>query len=356
MKSLHLFAGIGGGILADKILGHKIAGAVEIEPYCRDVLRQRQKQGYLESFPIFEDIRTFQGNEIKGTIELVCGGFPCQDISTAGRGEGLDKGKKSRLFYELVRVCGQVKPAYIFLENSPAITSRGLDSVLKKIAELGFDAEWTVISAGGCGAPHLRKRWWCLCKNRDSKRVGRNRPEKVVSDVRKRFQKLGLDPFVESPDSKGGGHSLPRGKQSPKVATLSSTAQLGSVQFGEDTDPASERLEASLGKGIQFPSRLRQDREQDAGSSSGNGDFRDPVRLGRDENNVRSQQGDVYETGQSSFGDTGCLKGWWEVEPALGRVADGIPHRVDSIKGLGNAQVPVVAALAFYCLMERFCE
>lgn len=151
MKSLHLFAGIGGGILADKILGSEVVGAVEIEPYCRALLKQKQERGLLENFPIFEDVRDFNGDEFKkqyGAVDVVCGGFPCQDISSAGRGAGIT-GEKSSLFFELARVVGELSPRYVFLENSPRIRTRGLDRVLCRLAELGFDAEWSNLSAGG---------------------------------------------------------------------------------------------------------------------------------------------------------------------------------------------------------------
>ena len=189
MKSLHLFAGIGGGIIGDILAGNEIVGAVEIDPFCQDVLRARQADGSRPPFPILGDIRDVKGDEF-GTIELVCGGFPCQDISLAALNErkGL-RGGKSGLFYELVRVVDVCAPACVFLENVPNIVRNGLAEVLQTFAERGFDAEWTIISARDCGAPHTRRRWWGLFyrKSRlsDSLRAGR-RPRRDVEDEAKK--------------------------------------------------------------------------------------------------------------------------------------------------------------------------
>lgn len=339
MNSLHLFAGIGGGILADAIIGNLIEGAVEINPYCRSVLLQRQNEGFLPKFPIFDEIRAFQGDEI-GPINLVCGGFPCQDISTAGKGVGVEEGEKSSLFYELIRVCEKIRPYYIFLENSPAIISRGLDSVLKEIARLGYDAEWSTLSAGTCGAPHLRNRWWCLCKTRE--RLPQcYHPSEIVKLLRKRFERF----------QQGRARDFETGRR-------------GEICYAAVRGLLSQRTWKGYGEGatVAVYSNPLYGAEQDWQSSDRptdeSGEVRDSDGMGRDEGDSGEQQGDVFESGQPAVGDTSCVdrKGWWEVEPPLGRVANGIPHRVDSLKGLGNAQVPACAILAFYCLMERLAE
>lgn len=168
MRSLHLFAGIGGGIIGDILAGNEIVGAVEIEPFCQDVLRARQADGSLPAFPILGDIRDVKGDEF-GDVELVCGGFPCQDISLAARTErkGL-KGKNSGLFYELVRIVDFCKPDCAFLENVPAIVKNGLNEVIETFAERGYYAQWTCLSARDCGAPHVRNRWWGFFYKRDA--------------------------------------------------------------------------------------------------------------------------------------------------------------------------------------------
>ena len=163
MRSLHLFAGAGGGLLADIILGHEPVGYVEIDSYCQRVIAQRIKDGVLPDAPIFGDIRTFNSdgfaNAYTGMVDIVAGGFPCQDISVAGKGKGID-GERSGLWGEMARTVRIVRPRYVFVENSPMLTIRGARRVFGDLARLGFDARWGVLSAHETGAPHLRKRMW----------------------------------------------------------------------------------------------------------------------------------------------------------------------------------------------------
>jgi len=163
MREMHLFAGAGGGILGGLLLGHTPVCAVEIDPYCRKVLAQRIADGFLPEMHIHEDIKTFNATGWRNYVDVIAAGFPCTDISLAGRGEGIH-GEKSSLFFEAVRVIREVEPRFVFLENVPALTSRGLDRVLGEMADLGFNAAWTVLSAADCGANHLRKRIWILCE------------------------------------------------------------------------------------------------------------------------------------------------------------------------------------------------
>ncbi len=163
LRELGLFAGAGGGLLASRLLGWRTVCAVEIEPYCQRVLAQRQRDGHLEPFPIWDDIRTFDGRPWAGSVDVVSGGFPCQDISSAGKGAGL-AGGRSGLWFEMLRVIGEVRPAYVFAENSPMLRTRGLDVVLQGLAGLGYDAAWGVLGACHVGAPHGRRRLWCVGK------------------------------------------------------------------------------------------------------------------------------------------------------------------------------------------------
>lgn len=161
MNELALFAGAGGGILGGHLLGWRTVAAVEIEDYPRRVLLQRQADGILPRFPIWDDVCTFDGNPWRGRIDIITGGFPCQDISAAGKGAGLD-GERSGLWKEMARIIGEVQPGYVLVENSPMLTSRGLGRVLGDMAEMGYDAEWGVLGADDAGAPHIRKRIWIL--------------------------------------------------------------------------------------------------------------------------------------------------------------------------------------------------
>lgn len=158
MNELHLFAGAGGGILGGILLGHTCVCAVEIEPYCRKVLLQRQRDRILPKFPIWDDVRTFDGRPWRGLVDVVCGGFPCQDISAANpTGRGIN-GIRSGLWVEMRRVVCEVRPRIVLVENSPMLLNRGLGRVLGDLAGLGFHARWGVLSAGAVGARHLRRR------------------------------------------------------------------------------------------------------------------------------------------------------------------------------------------------------
>jgi DNA (cytosine-5)-methyltransferase 1 len=106
-------------------------------------------------------VRSFDGKQWRGNVDVVSGGFPCQDISAAGKGAGID-GERSGLWVEMARIIREVRPRYAFVENSPMLTSRGLGTVLGDLAEMGFDAEWGVYSAGEQGAPHERARIWIV--------------------------------------------------------------------------------------------------------------------------------------------------------------------------------------------------
>ena len=161
MNELALFAGAGGGILGGKLLGWRTRCAVEIDAYARSVLLARQADGYLDPFPIWDDVTTFDGQPWRGHIDVVSGGFPCQDISSAGKGAGLD-GARSGLWAEMARVISEVQPSYVWVENSPMLVTRGLERVLWDLAAMGYDARWGVFSAADAGAPHIRERLWIL--------------------------------------------------------------------------------------------------------------------------------------------------------------------------------------------------
>ena len=161
MREMHLFAGAGGGILGGMLLGHTPVCAVEIDAYCQSVLKSRQLDGSLPQFPIFGDITQFDGTPWRNQVDVVAGGFPCTDVSVAGLLEGID-GASSGLWREMARVVRQVEPVHCFVENVPGLLVRGMDRVLGDLADLGFDARWTVLSASDVGAPHIRRRVWIL--------------------------------------------------------------------------------------------------------------------------------------------------------------------------------------------------
>jgi len=167
MRTMHLFAGIGGGLLADRILGHTPLVAVEWEPYACQVLRERVADGWFPGMHVWEgDVQLFDPSEYTGRVDCIHAGFPCQDISVAGKQAGIAEGTRSGLYREVLRIAGIVRPPYVFLENVAAITSKGLDQVLKDLAEMGYDSKWACLRASDVGAPHHRDRWWCLAHTR----------------------------------------------------------------------------------------------------------------------------------------------------------------------------------------------
>lgn len=139
--------------------------AVEQNQYAASVLVARQNDGTLPPFPIWDDVCTFDGRPWHGIVDVISGGFPCQDISAAGKGVGIT-GERSGLWKEFARIIGEVRPTYVFVENSPMLV-RGLGSVIGDLASLGFDAEWGVVSAADVGAPHERERIWIVAQRRD---------------------------------------------------------------------------------------------------------------------------------------------------------------------------------------------
>lgn len=159
MNELALFAGAGGGILGGHLLGWRTVCAVEFNPYAASILAARQNDGLLPPFPIWDDVCTFDGRPWRGLVDVVSGGFPCQDISAAGKGAGIE-GDRSGLWGEMARIVCEIQPKYVFVENSPMLTSRGLGRVLGDLAEMGYDTEWGCISAAEMGAHHVRERIW----------------------------------------------------------------------------------------------------------------------------------------------------------------------------------------------------
>ena len=161
LNELALFAGAGGGILGGKLLGWRTVCAVEWESYPASVLVSRQNDGILEPFPIWNDVQTFDGKPWRGIVDVISGGFPCQDISAAGGGAGID-GERSGMWREMARIIHEVQPRYVFVENSPMLTSRGLGRVLADLASMGFDAEWGVLGHDRFGGQHRRDRIWVV--------------------------------------------------------------------------------------------------------------------------------------------------------------------------------------------------
>jgi DNA (cytosine-5)-methyltransferase 1 len=213
--------------------------------------------GSIPAAPICTDVTRMDGYAFRGKVDIVIAGFPCQDISVAGKGAGLE-GERSGLFFEVVRLAKEIQPTFLFLENVPAIRTRGLDTVIQELTEAGYDCRWTMLSAADVGAPHKRERWFLLanslCDGFSSSQIGQS---------------------IESSND----------RDSPRA----------------DWSAFFERRQEALWSEQPTDSKHRH-------------------------NN-------------------------WAVEPNVGRVVNGVPQRVDRLKRLGNAVVPLQAKTAFEILM-----
>lgn len=157
LRVLDLFSGIGGFSL-----GLERTGNFETAAFCEiDKAAQKVLKKHWPTVPIFEDVSTLSAKDLNGTIDVIVGGFPCQDISLAGKGAGLE-GARSGLWFEFHRLIKEIKPKWVIAENVAALRSRGLDQVLRSLAEIGYDAEWHCIPASAVGAPHRRDRVWIV--------------------------------------------------------------------------------------------------------------------------------------------------------------------------------------------------
>lgn len=261
-----LFAGIGGIDLGLERAGMECRWQVEIGPFCRKVLAK-----HWPNVRRYEDIRAV-GEELE-RVDLIAGGFPCQDISYAGKGAGID-GARSGLWSEYLRIICLLQPRYVLVENVAALLDRGIGRVLGDLSCCGYDAEWEVLPAWAFGGPHHRERVFIVAYTR-----------------RERFQ--GVFPLGTAPMAVGRGYR--------EHACMDSVPVLRGVSVYD-----------SLGS----CSRLRM-----------------PTDRGVVERPLRGQ-------------------GWWEIGPAVFRVANGFPGRVDRIKALGNAVVPQVAEWIGRRIME----
>ena len=276
-----LFAGAGGGILGGKILGWRTVCAVEWEPYAASVLAARQNEGFLESFPIWDDVQTFDGRPWRGIVDVISGGFPCQDISAAGKGAGID-GERSGMWGEMARIIYEVRPRFVFVENSPMLTSRGLGRVLGDLATMGFDAQWGVLGAADVGANHQRDRIWIVGQMGNANNNGQ-----ITAKIR--------NGIIEGSNS----------RQTESQQAIES--KRSSKQHAQVANASCAHVE---------------------------------------------RQWEITVGIESEFGNIGNAS-WWQSEPNVGRVADGVAARVDRLKCIGNGQVPLCAATAWRILSEQ---
>ncbi len=290
INELALFAGAGGGILGSILLGPRVVCAVEINSFRREVLLRRQRDGMLPLFPIWDDVRTFDGKLWRGKVDLVTAGFPCQPFSQAGLKLGEDDPRN--LWPQTKRIISEVAPAQVFLENVPGIMQAAgkyyIFTVLADLAEIGYEALPPLkLGAGHIGANHRRNRIWILANS------------------------SGVE----------GGLQLQQGQESIEAS--------GEVEI-DATDSQSDRCEG-------------RNSEKQQGTKATLPRCEDVPNI--DRYGLEKQDDGVSEE-QSSTG------GWWTVEPGLDRLVYGMANRVERIEALGDGQVPSVVAMAWRLLSD----
>ncbi|MDE2105551.1 MAG: DNA cytosine methyltransferase [Patescibacteria group bacterium] len=304
MRVLDLFSGIGGFSLGLEAAGMTTVAFCEREPFCRAVLKK-----HWPDIPCHDDVTTLDGKQYNGTIDVIAGGFPCQDISLAGKGAGL-AGERSSLWFEYLRIIKEAQPRYAIIENVSALRSRGLEEVLRSLAEIGYDAEWHCIPASAVGAPHRRDRVWVVAYPQ-GERYTCGEPANEASQER---------------EIMGGGET-----QGLRIAESSNTHRVRNDALMADAND-----KGSQGRnGEELSERAS---EQPIGSSS------------TSIPNAESEQaGGVLSSRLSAYLSAGCDRARqapsWEPESHVCGVADGVPNRVHRLKSLGNSIVPQIAQI-----------
>ena len=310
-----LFAGIGGFDLGFERAGFECRWQVEIDSYATKILEKHWPKVHRE-----RDIRECNASNLE-RVDCIIGGFPCQDISYAGRGAGLD-GERSGLFFEAIRLVRELQPRAIVLENVAALLTRGLDRVLGTLAEIGYDAEWHCVPAAAVGAPHIRDRVFVIG-----------------------IQNMAQRPYGINERSIRAGSEF----QSDATASGSSCWQDPS-QVADARCKLRQPWGVSRSRGEAAPHRIAEaNHNQRCGEDVANSNSMFTQRLGEGGLKIMEARHRQRQLESVSHG----ARQHWAVEPAVGRVANGIPARVDRLRCLGNAIVPQVAEVVARMAMER---
>lgn len=367
LRSISLFAGVGGLDLGVELAsGSRVVCYVEREAFAASILAARMRDGALARAPIWSDVETFDARRWRGCVDLVTGGFPCQDISVAGRGEGLE-GDRSGLWREQLRVYRDSGARWLFVENVSALVIRGLDRVLADLAALGCDAEWTTLRAADVGAPHRRERLFLLARRvsdpeRDPVRLEPERSRVGACEAQQRHAEprdMGARDVANGDSERFGVERLAGGADEQGA-------------LGHDAHRCDAPVADASARGLRRGWASRGARQpacavEDVGGADGP-QWR-PVDASRD-----AQRPDVIPPRDESAGvarePSACPPGPaadWSgiehhlhpaIEPGFCVVADGAPLVVDAaragqLRALGNGVVPLQAAVAFRELWGR---
>ena len=292
LRVLDLFSGIGGFSLGlERTGGFETVAFCEIEPYPRAVLAK-----HWPGVPCYEDVRTLTADTLSRdgiAVDVICGGFPCQDVSFAGKRAGLE-GARSGLWREYARLVGELRPRFVIVENVPGLLNLGMGAVLGDLAALGYDATWDCIPASAVGAPHRRDRVWIVAHT--DRAAVRQQPV--------------AEPRCKSPAvARGHCPTAHANGQSKHDGALN-------AEMGGASEPVADAY-----------------RDDKHGRRSN-------VQVGRER---RTRQAAIHDHARGTQ---------WSSEPDVGRVAHGVPSRLDRLKGLGNAVVPQVVEVIGRAILE----
>jgi DNA (cytosine-5)-methyltransferase 1 len=401
---LDLFSGIGGFSLGLERAGMRTVGFCEIDPYCRAVLRK-----HWPDVPIFEDIRSIDADRLArlGRIDVIAGGFPCQPFSVAG----IRKGKQDdrNLWPEMFRVVSLARPAWVIAENVAGLITLALDDVLTDMEGIGYASRTLVIPAAGVGAPHRRDRLWVIATdaNREHLRHDEQRQAQRWHDIQDTGQTesandgderdaadatLLLWPEIERNESDGAirggqavadanGRGLEGERQSESVglecthgrladglceirelddttATIASNAEHSRCQGRNAQGEGPETVVSSSADVADADSNARPERRtghepkgegrRDAG---GSGERPDDVADASGTRPSIPESEQLRGARRRKEGRTATQCDWWTTEPPVGRMAHGIPRRVDRLRCLGNAVVPQIPQIIGEAIM-----
>jgi DNA (cytosine-5)-methyltransferase 1 len=324
LRVLDLFSGIGGFSLGLERAGMETVAFCEIDPFCRRVLAK-----HWPHVRQYDDVRALSAQQLEAdgiSVDVICGGFPCQDISLAGAGAGLE-GARSGLWSEYRRLIEETRPRWVIIENVSALRSRGLDRVLREIAALGYDAEWHCIPASAVGAPHRRDRVWIIAWQRG----GLADADRLSSSI---------------------------GREIGNVARAARTLESDGEQrqrsgYAANDSSAALAYPAGEPRGIPCQSENRREaleasgcRERAALSDADGAGCSQPIGTGQE----------IRRTGPSEpSGSHGFGWDFWLIEPDVGRVAHGVPQRVDRLRALGNSVVPQIPEIIGRAIMASAC-
>jgi DNA (cytosine-5)-methyltransferase 1 len=314
LKILDLFSGIGGFSLGLEATGHfETAAFCEIDPYCKQVLKK-----HWPDVPIFDDIRQLKGTDI-GTIDIITGGYPCQPFSVAGKQKAEQDPR--HLWPEYFRLIQELRPTWV-----SGHIKLGLDSVLEDLASEGYSSRTFIISAASIGANHKRERIWTVAYSNDSRdRTSQHETNSNREKINEGWQEQSFsEPSRQSEDVENSRRTL---------------WQRG--QFSKENEDEIGKENAN-----QF--------ERSSSTSKIDVANTDSKRLQR-QRESSSQFNKKFTTSKSSEERQKGLGGkWWESEPRVGRVAHGIPKRVDRLKTLGNAVVPHIPYYIGQAIVESY--